>query len=153
MTPDPGTEKFESFQRINSIRETNRSFDSCNSCKRLVPSRLHELQSQNVCLFHVSNIYARNFLFFCSCIRGQRLALHSTPAAPWKWTRHADGAALPAAPAETRTGDRTSLEQHSDSSLSEQAMHVIRSGTRCSLRVPNRMSNRINGQSAPERKS
>ena len=25
------------------MRETNRNFDSCNSCKRLVPSRLHEL--------------------------------------------------------------------------------------------------------------
>ena len=36
-------EKFESFERINSIRETNGNFDSCNSCKRLVPSRLHEL--------------------------------------------------------------------------------------------------------------
>ena len=35
--------KFESFERINSIRETNGNFDSCNSCKRLVPSRLHEL--------------------------------------------------------------------------------------------------------------
>ena len=34
--------KFESFERINSIRETNGNFDSCNSCKRL-PSRLHEL--------------------------------------------------------------------------------------------------------------
>ena len=36
-------EKFESFERINSIRETNGNFDSCNSCKRLAPSRLHEL--------------------------------------------------------------------------------------------------------------
>ena len=35
--------KFESFERINSIREMNGNFDSCNSCKRLVPSRLHEL--------------------------------------------------------------------------------------------------------------
>ena len=25
------------------MRETNGNFDSCNSCKRLVPSRLHEL--------------------------------------------------------------------------------------------------------------
>ena len=25
------------------IRETNGNFNSCNSCKRLVPSRLHEL--------------------------------------------------------------------------------------------------------------
>ena len=35
--------KFESFEPINSIRVTNRNFDSCNSCKRLVSSRLHEL--------------------------------------------------------------------------------------------------------------
>ena len=35
--------KFESFKRINSIRVTNENFDSCNSCKRLGISRLHEL--------------------------------------------------------------------------------------------------------------
>ena len=35
--------KIESFERINSIRETNGNFDSCNSCKRLVSSRLNEL--------------------------------------------------------------------------------------------------------------
>ena len=43
MTPYTRAEKFESFERINSIRDTNGNFDSCNSCKRLVPSRLHEL--------------------------------------------------------------------------------------------------------------
>ena len=43
VTPYTWAEKFESFKRINSIRETNGNFDSCNSCKRLVPSRLHEL--------------------------------------------------------------------------------------------------------------
>ena len=42
-TPYTWAEKSESFERINSIRETNGNFDSCNSCKRLVPSRLHEL--------------------------------------------------------------------------------------------------------------
>ena len=42
-TPDTWAEKFESLERINSIRETNGSFDSCNSCERLVPSCLHEL--------------------------------------------------------------------------------------------------------------
>ena len=36
-------EKLESFERINSMRETNGNFDSCNSCKRLGTSRLHEL--------------------------------------------------------------------------------------------------------------
>ena len=43
MSPYTWAEKFESFERINSIRETNGNSDSCNSCKRLVPSRLHEL--------------------------------------------------------------------------------------------------------------
>ena len=43
LTLDTWAEKFESFERINSIRETNGNFDSCNSCKRLVLSRLHEL--------------------------------------------------------------------------------------------------------------
>ena len=35
--------KLESLERINSIRETNGSFYSCNSCKRLGTSHLHEL--------------------------------------------------------------------------------------------------------------
>ena len=43
LTPYTWAEKFESFERINSIRETNGNFDSCNSCKRLGTSRLHEL--------------------------------------------------------------------------------------------------------------
>ena len=42
-TPYTWAEKFESFERINSIRETDGNFDSCNSCKRLGTSRLHEL--------------------------------------------------------------------------------------------------------------
>ena len=36
--------KIRSFERINSICETNENFDSCNSYKRLVSSRLHELR-------------------------------------------------------------------------------------------------------------
>ena len=50
LTPNTRAEKFESFERINSIRLTNGNFDSCNSCKRLGTnrkrlgtSRLHEL--------------------------------------------------------------------------------------------------------------
>ena len=42
MTPYTWAEKFESFERINSIRETNGNFDSCNSCKWLGTCRLHE---------------------------------------------------------------------------------------------------------------
>ena len=66
-TPYTGAEKFESFERINSICETNGNFDSCNSCKRLGTSRLHELflscMSQNFRLFHVSNLSIRNGIF------------------------------------------------------------------------------------------
>ena len=43
LTPDTWSEKIESLEWINSIRETNENFNSCNSCKRLIPSRLHEL--------------------------------------------------------------------------------------------------------------
>ena len=43
LTPYTWAEKIKSFERINSIRETNGNFDSCNSCKRLGTSRLNEL--------------------------------------------------------------------------------------------------------------
>ena len=61
VTPYTWAEKFESFERINSIRETNGNFDSCNS-KRLVPSRLHELHDKiSVCFTWLS---VRNFRIF-----------------------------------------------------------------------------------------
>ena len=37
------SKKFKSLEWLNSIRETNGNFDSCNSCKRLGTSRVHEL--------------------------------------------------------------------------------------------------------------
>ena len=49
---------------------TNRNFDSCNSCKRLVPAVYMSYASQNLCLSHVSNC-SKLSIFFCSCIRGQ----------------------------------------------------------------------------------
>ena len=62
MTPDTWAEKNESLERINSIRETNGNFDSCNSCKWLGTSRLHYTYTcQNFRLFHVSNLSVRNF--------------------------------------------------------------------------------------------
>ena len=47
---DPGymSRKFKSFERINSILEINGSFHSCNSCKRLGTSRLHELHESKI---------------------------------------------------------------------------------------------------------
>ena len=51
--------KLESFQRLNTMRETNGNFDTCNSRKRLVPSRLHEL--------HVSKVpFVSRIEFICS---------------------------------------------------------------------------------------
>ena len=46
------------------MRETNGSFDSVNSCIRLDPSSLHHCMSyisQNLCLFHMSNLSVINF--------------------------------------------------------------------------------------------
>ena len=65
QAPDTWAEKFESFERTNSIRVTNGNFDSCNSCKQLVPSRLHELHESKVSFVtHVEFIRSKlsNFL-------------------------------------------------------------------------------------------
>ena len=61
---DPGymSRKFESFERINSIRETNGNFDSCNSCERRAVHM--SCMSQNFRLFHLSNLSVRNFRIF-----------------------------------------------------------------------------------------
>ena len=61
VNPYTWAEKFESFEQKNSIRETNVNFDSCNSCKWLVPM---SCMSQNFCLFHLSNLSVRNFRIF-----------------------------------------------------------------------------------------
>ena len=62
MTPYTWAEKFVSFERINSIRETNWNFDSWE------PVVYMSCTSQNFRLFHVSNLSVRNFRTFCSCI-------------------------------------------------------------------------------------
>ena len=69
-SPDTWTEKLESFERINSMRETNGNFDSCNSCKRLEPAVYMSCMSQNFRLFHVSNLSVRNFRFFSAHVSG-----------------------------------------------------------------------------------
>ena len=43
VSPDTRAENFISLERINSIQETNGNFDTHNSYKRLVSSRLQEL--------------------------------------------------------------------------------------------------------------
>ena len=40
---DTRAEKFETLERTSSIRKTNGNLNSCNSCRRLGSSRLHDL--------------------------------------------------------------------------------------------------------------
>ena len=74
LTPYTWAEKLESFEQINSIRETNENFDSCNSCKRLWTSRLHELHESKFRLLHVSNWFVRNFRIFLLVYTGSLFA-------------------------------------------------------------------------------
>ena len=71
VTPYTWAYKFESFEWINSIRETNGNLDSCNSCKRLnQPFTWVAWVKLSVCFTY--RIYPfETFEFFCSCIRGQ----------------------------------------------------------------------------------
>ena len=64
LTPDTCTDKFESFERINSIRVTNINFDPCNSCKRWFPAVYMSCMSQNFRLLQVSNLSVLNFRIF-----------------------------------------------------------------------------------------
>ena len=64
---DPGYMSTKKF-RTNEFDEWNkRSFDSCNSYKRLEPSCLHELHSQNFRLFRSWNLSESfwSFVFIC----------------------------------------------------------------------------------------
>ena len=82
LTPDTLAEKFESFQRINSIRETNGNFDSCNSCKRLVPSRLHELHESKFPFVSRIKFIRLKLSNFSAHVSGASVALISPVAAP-----------------------------------------------------------------------
>ena len=62
-TPDTGADKFQSLERINSVRETNRSLDSCNSCKRLGTSPVSKFPFVSRIEFIRSKLSI--FLFLC----------------------------------------------------------------------------------------
>ena len=64
QTPYTSPEKFESFERINSIRETNGNFDSATRVNGWEPAVYMSCMSQNFSLFHVSNLSVRNFRIF-----------------------------------------------------------------------------------------
>ena len=79
LTPYTWAEKFESFERINSIRETNGNFDPCNSCKRLVPSRLHELHESKLSFVSRIEFIRSKLSNFSAHVYGV------TVAAPQRW--------------------------------------------------------------------
>ena len=85
LTPETWAGKFESFERINSIRVTNGNFDSSNSCERLVPSRLHELLKSK-CPFVTRIEFIRSKLSNCSArVSGVAVSTSSlwpSPATP-----------------------------------------------------------------------
>ena len=71
LTPYTWAEKFESFERINSIRETNGNFDSCYSCKRLGSQPFTWVAWVKISVCFTYRIYPfETFEFFCSCIQG-----------------------------------------------------------------------------------
>ena len=67
----PGRARTVANRAGTALTGAVRSFDSCNSCKRLVPSRLHELHESKISVCFTYRIYPfETFEFFCSCIRG-----------------------------------------------------------------------------------
>ena len=77
---DPGymSRKFESFERINSIRDTNGSFDSCNSCKWLGTAVYMSSMSQNFRLLLVWNLSVQNCRLFLLMYPGSRYGVANT---------------------------------------------------------------------------
>ena len=66
---------------MNSIRDTNGSFDLCTACKQLVSSRLPSYTSQNFRLCHVSNLFVLNFRIFLLMYPGVCLRVRLTGSA------------------------------------------------------------------------
>ena len=83
-TPCTWAEKFESFERINSLRETNGNFDSCNSCKRLVPSRLHELHESKFPFVSRSEFIRSKLSNFSAHVYGVSVFYGSLDSSTWR---------------------------------------------------------------------
>ena len=75
-TPDTWSEKFESLERINSIRETNENFDWCNYVNGWEPAVYMSYTSQNFRLFHGSNLSVLNFRIFLLMYPGSPSGCH-----------------------------------------------------------------------------
>ena len=77
LSPYTWAEKFESFERINSIRETNGNFDYATHVNGWFPAVYMSCMSQSFRLFHVSNLSVRNFRIF--------LLMYTGSLSPWVW--------------------------------------------------------------------
>ena len=67
---DTSAEKFESLERIKSIREANGSFDSCSSFKRLGTGRFHGLHGAKLPFVSLSNLSVLNFRLLSAHVSG-----------------------------------------------------------------------------------
>ena len=83
-TPDTWAEKFESFERINAIRETNGNFDSCNLCKRLGTSRLHELLESKFPFVSRIAFIRSKLANFSAHVSGVSAVAMDTPLLQWR---------------------------------------------------------------------
>ena len=87
------------------MRETNGSFDSCNSCKQLVPSRLLELHVSKLPFVSRIEFLRSKLLDFSAHVSGVTYsAATRQPARWWRNDRPKVWAALPGAPDPARRG-------------------------------------------------
>ena len=82
--------KIENLERINSIRETNGRFWSCNSCKRLVTSRLHDLHESKLPFVSRIEFIRSEFLDFSAHVSGFGVSA-VLAARPLGWQRRGGG--------------------------------------------------------------
>ena len=74
VNPGYMSRKIESLERIISIRETIRSFDSVTHVNGWLSVVYMKYMSQSFCLFSgIEFICSKLSIFFCSCIRGHQL--------------------------------------------------------------------------------
>ena len=82
--------KIRKFRTDKFYSETNGNFDSCNSCKRLGTSHLHELHESKFPFVSLSNLSVRNFRIFLLMYTGSlspgSVIGHRLPLEP-RWSR------------------------------------------------------------------
>ena len=85
LTPDTRAEKIESYERIISMRATSENFDSCNSCKLLKTSCLHELHESNFSFVSRIEFIHSKLSFSSAHVSGvTNHSLHPANGAGWR---------------------------------------------------------------------